>query len=137
MSSISIGVLAFTNANGKNTVVSDLNINFCLCMTVSTALGDAQYFAIILLPISLLFVGYALWTYLWRSELIRHRDASRYEPPLRFSPCSDLTRSCFCRWDDPAGPILLTVLLIFALTGQFLFKVSTNTCKSYSKQLIN
>jgi hypothetical protein len=56
-----------------------------------------------LLPLSLLFVIYAVWTYLWRSEKIRTRDVSR--------------------WDDPVGPVLLTVLLIVALTVQFTLKV--------------
>jgi hypothetical protein len=56
-----------------------------------------------LLPLSLLFVIYAVWTYLWRSDKIRSRDVGR--------------------WDDPVGPVLLTSLLIIALTVQFGLKV--------------
>ena len=32
-----------------------------------------------LLPLALLFVMYALWTFLWRSEKIKTRDVSRYD----------------------------------------------------------
>lgn len=80
MYSISVGVLAFTRSDGK-----------------------AQYLAMIILPISLLFILYALWTFLWRSDLIKRRDVSR--------------------WDDPFGPVFLTSLLILVLSGQFLFKI--------------
>jgi SPX domain protein involved in polyphosphate accumulation/uncharacterized membrane protein YidH (DUF202 family) len=80
LSSISIGVLAFTEATSQ-----------------------AQDYAVFLLPISLLFVGYALATFLWRSQQITTR--------------SDL------RWDDPMGPVILTSLLILALTSQFVLKL--------------
>jgi len=80
MSTISIGVLAFTGSDGK-----------------------AHMFAMMILPISLLFIGYALYTYLWRADLIANRDSRR--------------------WDDPFGPVMLTSLLILALTTQFFLKV--------------
>ena len=80
LSSISIGVLAFS---GKD--------------------GLAQYYAVMMLPLSLLFVVYALATFLWRSNMMKTRETAR--------------------WDDPFGPILLTILLIFALTIQFFMKV--------------
>eukprot|EP01038_Epipyxis_sp_PR26KG_P008677 gene8677-11725_t len=80
LSSISVGVLAFSKNDSR-----------------------AQDFAMSLLPLSLLFIGYALWTFLWRSDKIRTRDVNR--------------------WDDPFGPVLLTVLLILALVIQFVIKV--------------
>jgi len=78
LSSFSIGILAFA---GKE--------------------SNSQYFAIMLLPMSLLFIVHATRTFLWRSSLIRNRDATR--------------------WDDPIGPILLTSLVILALIIHFLF----------------
>lgn len=80
LSSASAGILAFASPN-----------------------GTAQYYAMGLLPISLLIIGYALWTYLWRSTKIGTRDATR--------------------WDDPSGPIVITVLLIIALCLQFAQKL--------------
>ena len=81
LSGISIGVLAFTKST-----------------------SDAQYYAVTLLPISLLFIAYALVTFLWRSNQIRTRSENR--------------------WDDPFGPVLLTSLLILALTIQFCMKLN-------------
>ena len=80
LSGISVGVLAFTKVT-----------------------SDAQDYAVTILPISLLFIGYALSTYLWRNNQIKTR--------------SEL------RWDDPMGPIVLTSLLIVALTTQFVLKL--------------
>ena len=87
LSSISIGVLAFSGNDGL-----------------------AQYYAVMMLPLSLLFVVYALATFLWRSNMMKNRETAR--------------------WDDPFGTILLTVLLIFALTIQFFMKV-THTLFEY------
>jgi SPX domain protein involved in polyphosphate accumulation/uncharacterized membrane protein YidH (DUF202 family) len=80
LSSISIGVLAFTDKHSQ-----------------------AQYYALSLLPVSLCFIGYALRTFLLRGSKIKGR--------------SDV------RWDDPAGPVVLTTLLIVALSVQFFFQV--------------
>lgn len=80
LSSFSIGILAFANKT-----------------------SSSQYFAIALLPMSLLFIVHALRTFLWRSKLIRNRDATR--------------------WDDPVGPVLLTSLIIIALVVHFMFTV--------------
>ena len=80
LSSVSVGVMAFTDAT-----------------------SEAQDYAVLLLPLSLLFIFYALATFLWRSQQIKTR--------------SDL------RWDDPMGPVVLTCLLILALTTQFVLKV--------------
>lgn len=55
MSSISIGVLAFSARHGQ-----------------------AQALAVLLMPIALLFVGYALRTFLVRNEKIKTRDVARY-----------------------------------------------------------
>lgn len=76
-------------------------IYYSLC---SARAGQAQYYAIIMMPVALLFVCYALWTYLWRSEKIKTRDANR--------------------WDDPYGPVILTLSLIIALLVQFILTVS-------------
>jgi uncharacterized membrane protein YidH (DUF202 family) len=81
MASIAIGVLAFTPTDAM-----------------------AQDFAMCLMPIALMFVGYALRTYLVRSEKIKSRDANR--------------------WDDPYGPVILTSCLVIALLVQFCLKLS-------------
>ena len=82
MSSASVGVLAFTARE-----------------------SSSQLYAMLLLPIALIFILYPLFVYMWRNGQIRGRDASR--------------------WDDPWGPIIITTLLIFALCIQFGLKVTT------------
>jgi uncharacterized membrane protein YidH (DUF202 family) len=81
LSSISIAVIAFSK-RGSN----------------------GHLFGMSLLPLALLFIMYALWTYLWRSDKIRTRDTSR--------------------WDDPVGPLFLSVALVVALSCQFFLKLS-------------
>ena len=76
ISSVAIGILAFTSRE-----------------------NDAQVYALLLMPVALLFVIYAINTFLWRVEKIRTRN------PLR--------------WDDPMGPVILTLCLVVALTIQF------------------
>lgn len=56
-----------------------------------------------MLPISELFIGYALWTYLWRTDRIKNRFEGR--------------------WDDPLGPVILTFVLIIALVIQFFITI--------------
>jgi hypothetical protein len=73
------------------------------CDVMMCHVGSAQYYAMGLLPISLLIIVYALWTYLWRSTKIGTRDATR--------------------WDDPTGPVVITSLLIIALCVEFAQKV--------------
>ena len=90
--------------------------------------GQSQYYAVLLLPLSLLFIFYALSTYLWRSEKIRTRDNNRYLSTTHYdltyiSEVLQFNRRTHFRWDDPYGPVILTVLLILALTIQFVFKV--------------
>eukprot|EP00605_Chrysophyceae_sp_TOSAG23-4_P000702 GSChrysophyteH1.ASY1.ANO1.786.1 assembled CDS len=80
MSSLSVGVLAFTNAT-----------------------SEAQDYAMLLMPIALLFIIYALSTFLWRMEQIKSRADER--------------------WDDPLGPVLLTSMLILALVTQYVLKL--------------
>lgn len=70
--------------------------------------GGAQFYALILLPIALIFVVYPLNTFVWRNNKIRNRDTSR--------------------WDDPVGPVIITVLLIIALSIQFFMKVGFHSC---------
>jgi uncharacterized membrane protein YidH (DUF202 family) len=60
-------------------------------------------FAMSMLVVAELFIAYALWTFLSRGEKI----ASRFEG----------------RWDDPVGPILLSVVLIIALCAKFLYSL--------------
>ena len=81
LSSISTAVLAFSKKN-----------------------STAQYYALTLLPISLVFIGYALRTYMVRGAKIRGR--------------------LDVRWDDPVGPLVLTTLLIAALSVQFLLQLT-------------
>ena len=61
-------------------------------------------FGMSLLPISLIFIMYAVWTYLWRAEKIRTRDTNR--------------------WDDPVGPAFLALVLLAALSCQFFVKLN-------------
>lgn len=82
MSSASTGVLAFTSRE-----------------------STSQVYAMLLLPVALIFIVYPLSIYVWRNDQIRGREASR--------------------WDDPWGPVVITVLLIFALCIQFGLKVTT------------
>jgi hypothetical protein len=66
--------------------------------------GSSQIYALLLLPVALIFIVYPLMIYIWRNGQIRGREASR--------------------WDDPWGPVMITILLIFALCIQFGLKVS-------------
>jgi uncharacterized membrane protein YidH (DUF202 family) len=90
LASIAVGVLAFSKGGEDG--------------------GRAELFALMLLPISLIFIAYATVTYLWRSAKIRAREAER--------------------WDDPYGPVLITLMLIFALVAQFTIKVLDITHKA-------
>lgn len=81
LSSVAIGILAFTSSD-----------------------SNAQIYALTLLPVALIFVIYAMNTFVWRVELIRTRNP--------------------CRWDDPMGPIILAGCLTIALSVQFLMQVN-------------
>lgn len=72
-------------------------------LAFSDSTGQAQYYAMALLPLALLIIVYALSTYLWRATKIGTRDASR--------------------WYDPSGPIVITSILIIALCLEFVQKV--------------
>jgi hypothetical protein len=65
--------------------------------------GQSHFIAVLMMPLALCFVVYAVRTYLWRSERISTRDVER--------------------WDDPFGPLILASLLILAMLVQFYFKV--------------
>eukprot|EP00598_Pedospumella_elongata_P002752 CAMPEP_0184973280 /NCGR_PEP_ID=MMETSP1098-20130426/5134_1 /TAXON_ID=89044 /ORGANISM="Spumella elongata, Strain CCAP 955/1" /LENGTH=726 /DNA_ID=CAMNT_0027495727 /DNA_START=49 /DNA_END=2229 /DNA_ORIENTATION=+ len=80
LSSMSIGVLAFTGDS-----------------------SESHFFAVLMMPLSLCFIVYAVRTYLWRSDKINTRDVER--------------------WDDPFGPLILTFLLILAMSIQFYYKL--------------
>jgi hypothetical protein len=58
-----------------------------------------------MMPISLVFVFYALRTYLHRLDKIMYRDNER--------------------WDDPFGPVLLASFFTLALVVEFVIKVRT------------
>jgi len=58
-----------------------------------------QWYAMALLPIALLFIAYALNTFLWRQNQIRSRIPAR--------------------WDDPIGPLLLGSLVVIVLLINF------------------
>jgi len=64
----------------------------------------AQWYAILLLPISLGFCVYALHTFLWRAERIKYRAPGR--------------------WDDPTGPLVLSLSLVAVLSTNFFIKLS-------------
>ncbi|RYH21546.1 DUF202 domain-containing protein [archaeon] len=81
MSSISVGVLAFSGSNCKFAVSSILQhftiIFFYFAYIMKLYVARAQDFAAMMLPISLIFIFYALRTYLIRSSKIKTRDADR------------------------------------------------------------
>eukprot|EP00535_Pseudo-nitzschia_heimii_P008022 CAMPEP_0197179168 /NCGR_PEP_ID=MMETSP1423-20130617/4214_1 /TAXON_ID=476441 /ORGANISM="Pseudo-nitzschia heimii, Strain UNC1101" /LENGTH=735 /DNA_ID=CAMNT_0042629045 /DNA_START=53 /DNA_END=2260 /DNA_ORIENTATION=- len=58
-----------------------------------------QWYALMLLPVSLLFIFYALHTFLWRQAQIKNRIPAR--------------------WDDPVGPLLLGTLVVAVLCINF------------------
>jgi hypothetical protein len=75
--------------------------------------GQSHFIAVLMMPLALCFVVYAVRTYLWRSERISTRDVER--------------------WDDPFGPLILASLLILAMLVQFYFKVGLvfQWCETY------
>ncbi|KAG5176603.1 VTC domain-containing protein [Tribonema minus] len=70
----------------------------------------SQYYALAMLPVSLLFCGYALYTFQWRSARIHDRINDR--------------------WDDPRGPLILAGALAVALLFNFGIKVHFKKEKS-------
>lgn len=80
LSSMCIGILAFSRTD-----------------------STAQFYAECLLPISFIFIVYAVRTYHVRGQKIRTRDVER--------------------WDDPFGPVIITSLLIIVLIVSFGFQV--------------
>lgn len=75
----------------------------CAVLAFSHHESRSAGFAMLMLPVSLGFIAYALSTFLWRSEKIK----------IRFEG----------RWDDPVGPVILTIALIIALTVQFCLSI--------------
>ena len=65
--------------------------------------GFSQVYGLILLPISIIFCGYALHTFRWRRKKIQERDPGPY--------------------DDGFGPVLLAGLLMFTLTVNFCLQI--------------
>ncbi|CAN0416297.1 unnamed protein product, partial [Phaeothamnion confervicola] len=62
----------------------------------------AALYAMFMLPVALLFIGYATYTFLWRLHRIRTRIPTR--------------------WDNPWGPMLLGTALVVALSCTFALK---------------
>ena len=60
-----------------------------------------------LLPLSLGIIVYGVRQYQWRLEKIKFRDNTR--------------------WDDPNGPVIMTIVLIIALIAQLVITVSNTT----------
>ena len=69
----------------------------------NTATGNAQYIALGLLPLTLALIIYGVRQFTWRLEKIKFRDNTR--------------------WDDPMGPIVMTLLLLVALIAQLVMTV--------------
>lgn len=63
----------------------------------------SQFYGLLLLPVSIAFCAYALYTYMFRASLIRRKMPGPYE--------------------DKFGPIVLAVLLGSAITINFFVKV--------------
>lgn len=59
--------------------------------------------ALCLLPISLIFIFYAIRVFFFRSDQIRDRSIHR--------------------WDDPIGPVILCTIFVIAILIQFFLKV--------------
>lgn len=77
IASISTGVLAFTGDGSKDTFLSlcgQFAHMFACCFHVA---AQSHFMAVLMLPLALCFVVYAVWTYLWRSERINTRDVER------------------------------------------------------------
>jgi hypothetical protein len=47
--------------------------------------GQSHFYAVLMMPLSLCFVVYAVRTYLWRSDKINTRDVERYVAVLLYS----------------------------------------------------
>ncbi|CAJ1930789.1 unnamed protein product [Cylindrotheca closterium] len=82
LSSIASSILAFSDESGESW---------------------GEWYALALLPISLGFCLYALYTYLWRADQIRSRIPAR--------------------WDDPFGPLVLGGTVAFVLIMNFCTKL--------------
>ena len=69
------------------------------------AANDAiiQWYGIMLLPLALSFCMYAMHTFLWRAERIKMRVPGR--------------------WDDPLGPVIISVALAAVLTLNFFLRL--------------
>jgi len=81
LASLSVAMLAFSESN-----------------------PSAELYGLMLLPISIGFICYALWTFLWRARKIRYRTPGE--------------------WDDKFGPYLMSGVLVLALTINFVLQVA-------------
>jgi uncharacterized membrane protein YidH (DUF202 family) len=95
LSSVSITVLAFTNANSKFILFFSTSFIDMVC-----CVGDVGYFAMSMLPIAFAITIYAVKVYLARGNKIGTRDPGR--------------------WDEPMGPVVLSTALIGTLFVLFL-----------------
>lgn len=62
-----------------------------------------QYLALFLLPVSLFFIVYGMWTYLWRSEIIKRRMVPR----------------CVCVWTEWVTISLLSCIYVCTLLSNY------------------
>lgn len=72
-------------------------------LMVLLCVGQAQYFAMMMMPVALLFTLYAVWTCLWRTHKINSE--------------------IIYKWEDPYGPIFLVSCLMLALSIEFFMTV--------------
>lgn len=77
MSSVATGVLAFT-ADGNGRYICTIVFHFMLFIG-DWYIDEAERIGLLLLPVALLFVIYAVRQYLTRSEKIKGRDSDRYQ----------------------------------------------------------
>lgn len=93
LSSVASGILAFSDRSGETW---------------------AEWYALALLPISLMFCIYGLHTFLWRSDRIKNRIPSR--------------------WDDPIGPLFLGGIVALVLIFNFCAKIYYVAKYEYDKK---
>jgi len=74
-----------------------------LAFSVETGSVWGEWYALLLLPLSLGFCIYALHTFLWRADRIKTRIPGR--------------------WDDPFGPMFLGSCLVVVLSANFVMKL--------------
>eukprot|EP00531_Pseudo-nitzschia_arenysensis_P011300 CAMPEP_0116141732 /NCGR_PEP_ID=MMETSP0329-20121206/14534_1 /TAXON_ID=697910 /ORGANISM="Pseudo-nitzschia arenysensis, Strain B593" /LENGTH=214 /DNA_ID=CAMNT_0003636925 /DNA_START=46 /DNA_END=690 /DNA_ORIENTATION=+ len=70
-----------------------------------------QLYGLIMLPVAVSFLVYAMYQYIKRSYMIRHKLPGPYE--------------------DTVGPVVLSVMLMISITAQFAIKLVSSTSSEY------